>query len=109
MNRSDLIWHLVDSSAIGGIESHIALLVECQRMAGLRAEAVLFQNHPGNPWLAQLADRLGLAVAGDAQHGQAKPVHACPEKHGVAKRQKPGVPKKHVVADGVGGQGQCTR
>ncbi|MEM7426189.1 MAG: hypothetical protein AAF441_08835, partial [Pseudomonadota bacterium] len=57
MNRSEPLWHLVDSSAIGGIESHIALLADCQRRAGFEVEVLLYQEHGENPWLQQLADR----------------------------------------------------
>ena len=55
------IWQLVDSSTIGGIESHIAALSAALRDAGQPTEIVLLTNHGPNPWLTQLAAR-GLAV-----------------------------------------------
>lgn len=54
------IWQLVDSSTIGGIEKHIAVLTRSLIGAGFAPEIVLYQDHGANPWLTQLGDD-GLA------------------------------------------------
>jgi glycosyltransferase involved in cell wall biosynthesis len=45
---------LVDSSGIGGIERHIAVLAGALRRDGIDARVWLFADHCANPWLAQL-------------------------------------------------------
>jgi glycosyltransferase involved in cell wall biosynthesis len=50
-----VIWHLIDSSTIGGAERHISILVECLKKRGVDAEAVLYKNYGANRWLDQLA------------------------------------------------------
>lgn len=49
-----MIWLLVDSRTVGGIERHVATLAEAFARRGERAEVVLLADHPGNPWLDQL-------------------------------------------------------
>ncbi len=49
-----MIWILVDSSTVGGIERHVATLAEALRRVPLNAEIVLFAAHGDNPWLQQL-------------------------------------------------------
>jgi glycosyltransferase involved in cell wall biosynthesis len=49
-----MIWILVDSSSVGGIERHVATLAEALRRVPLSAEIVLFAAHGDNPWLQQL-------------------------------------------------------
>lgn len=49
-----MIWILVDSSTVGGIERHIATLAEALRRVPLAAEIVLLAGHGENPWLQQL-------------------------------------------------------
>ena len=51
------IWQLIDSSTIGGIESHVATLSEALIKKGRATEIVLLADHGANPWLAQLGDR----------------------------------------------------
>ena len=50
------VWQLIDSSTIGGIEKHIAVLTSSLMRIGIPPEIVLYQDHGANPWLAQLAD-----------------------------------------------------
>ena len=50
-----MIWLLVDSATVGGIERHIATLAEALNRAGHPTEIVLMADHGGNPWLHQLA------------------------------------------------------
>jgi glycosyltransferase involved in cell wall biosynthesis len=50
------VWQLIDSSTIGGIEKHIAVLTSSLMRIGIPTEIVLYQDHGANPWLAQLAD-----------------------------------------------------
>ncbi len=46
---------LVDSSGIGGIERHVAVLAGALRRRGYEARILLLAEHGDNPWLAQLA------------------------------------------------------
>ncbi len=48
-----MIWQLVDSSGIGGIESHITNLTLALNAAGYPAKIVLLKEY-SNPWLKQL-------------------------------------------------------
>ena len=48
------VWLLLDSSAIGGIESHVATLAVALRDRGHAASIVLYAPHQDNPWLDQL-------------------------------------------------------
>lgn len=50
-----VIWHLIDSSTIGGAERHIAIVIQCLRERNIPAEAVLYQDYPANRWVGQLA------------------------------------------------------
>lgn len=56
-----MIWLLVDSSTVGGIERHVATLAEALARQGQRAEVVLLAGHKDNPWLEQL-HAAGLTV-----------------------------------------------
>jgi glycosyltransferase involved in cell wall biosynthesis len=49
-----MIWILVDSSTLGGIERHVATLVEALHRVPIAAEIVLLAAHGANPWLQQL-------------------------------------------------------
>ena len=49
-----MIWLLVDSSTIGGIERHIATLAQSFGKRNIEAQIVLFGDHGANPWLEQL-------------------------------------------------------
>jgi glycosyltransferase involved in cell wall biosynthesis len=49
-----MIWILVDSSTVGGIERHVATLAEALRRVPISAEIVLLAAHGENPWLQQL-------------------------------------------------------
>ena len=55
LKRGGMIVQLVDSSSIGGIESHMAALTMALRQRGADAKIVLLEAHGDNPWLAQLA------------------------------------------------------
>jgi glycosyltransferase involved in cell wall biosynthesis len=54
------IHHLLDSRGFGGIESHVALLVEEQTARGHEASLVLFKNYGPHPLVERLASH-GLA------------------------------------------------
>ncbi|MEQ1696018.1 MAG: glycosyltransferase family 4 protein [Hyphomicrobiaceae bacterium] len=49
-----MIWLLIDSRTVGGIERHVATLAEGIARQGQRATVVLLAGHKGNPWLEQL-------------------------------------------------------
>jgi glycosyltransferase involved in cell wall biosynthesis len=49
-----MIWIVVDSSTVGGIERHIATLADALRRLPLATEIVLLAAHGENPWLQQL-------------------------------------------------------
>lgn len=49
-----MIWLLVDSRTLGGIERHIAILAEALSKCGEQAEAVLYAGYGDNPWHQQL-------------------------------------------------------
>ena len=49
-----MIWHLIDSRTVGGAERHIALLVRALNARNIPAQAVLFKDYGGSPWLEQL-------------------------------------------------------
>ncbi|MEW6125206.1 MAG: glycosyltransferase family 4 protein [Pseudomonadota bacterium] len=48
------VWQLVDSSGIGGIETHMRVLTQALNAAGRPARVVLLAPHGANPWLDQL-------------------------------------------------------
>ena len=50
------IWQLVDSSGIGGIETHVRVLARALIDAGHPARVLLLVAHGDNPWLGQLAE-----------------------------------------------------
>ncbi len=54
-----MIWQLVDSSGVGGIESHVAALSAVLNGAGHKTKIVLLAEHGDNPWFWQL-DKLNL-------------------------------------------------
>ena len=60
MTPRAVIWQLLDSSQIGGIESHVAALSALLNAHGRPTTIVLLAPHPANPWLTQLA-AAGLA------------------------------------------------
>lgn len=49
------IWQFVDSSGIGGIETHVRVLARALIDAGHPARVLLLAAHGDNPWLGQLA------------------------------------------------------
>jgi glycosyltransferase involved in cell wall biosynthesis len=51
------IWHLLDSRAIGGIETHVIALAVGQRAAGADARVVLLADHGDHPMTTLLAER----------------------------------------------------
>jgi glycosyltransferase involved in cell wall biosynthesis len=53
-SRRGTIWHLIDSSGVGGAERHVAQVVQALCERGIPAEAVLYRSYPDNPWLRQL-------------------------------------------------------
>ena len=52
---------MIDSSSVGGIEKHIAVLTDSLRHHGIDARIVLLQDHGNNPWIDQL-DESGLTA-----------------------------------------------
>ena len=55
LSEAPVIWQLVDSSTVGGIESHVAALTLALRERGRAAKVVLLQRHGDNPWISQLS------------------------------------------------------
>lgn len=51
-----MIWLLVDSSSVGGIERHVSILGQSLERAGIASRIVLYARHGKNPWLDQLHD-----------------------------------------------------
>ncbi len=49
-----MIWQMVTSSYIGGVERHIATLAQSFARRGIAHEVVLFGNFGANPWTVQL-------------------------------------------------------
>jgi glycosyltransferase involved in cell wall biosynthesis len=49
-----MIWQLVDSSGIGGIESHITNLTRALNAAGHITKIILLKRHNNNQWFEQL-------------------------------------------------------
>lgn len=49
-----MIWQMIDSSGLGGAESHVVTISSSLVRAGHTVRVVLVQNHPQNPWLEQL-------------------------------------------------------
>ena len=49
-----MIWLLIDSRTVGGIERHIAILAEALANSGEPTDVVLFAGHGDNPWHHQL-------------------------------------------------------
>jgi glycosyltransferase involved in cell wall biosynthesis len=45
---------MVDSSSIGGIEKHIAVLTDSLRRRGIDARIVLLKDHGHSPWITQI-------------------------------------------------------
>ncbi len=56
-----MIWLLVDSSTIGGIERHVATLAAALQRAGYASSILLLADHGPNPWLEQL-QAAGLSI-----------------------------------------------
>lgn len=54
LTKKPLIWQLVDSSTIGGIERHIEMLAAGLRRANYQCEVMLYDDHGQNPWFKQL-------------------------------------------------------
>lgn len=48
------IWQLVDSSTVGGIETHIAVLARALMAEGVPVRVMRLADHGSNPWLRQL-------------------------------------------------------
>lgn len=46
---------MIDSSGVGGAETHVATLAQSLRRCELRAEVLLYQDHGNIAWLSQLA------------------------------------------------------
>ena len=51
----DVVWLLVDTRSVGGIERYIEMLARSFARHGIPVEVVLYQDHGPNPWLDQLA------------------------------------------------------
>ncbi|GGF79737.1 glycosyl transferase [Azorhizobium oxalatiphilum] len=50
----DDVWLLVDSSTVGGIETHMGVLAAALMRQGLGVRVILIADHGANPWFAQL-------------------------------------------------------
>lgn len=55
-----VVWLLVDTRSVGGIERHVATLAACLQQGGHRVEVAIYADYGPNPWIAQL-DALGLS------------------------------------------------
>ena len=107
MERQDVIWQLVDSSTIGGIESHVAALAECLAADGQQTRIVLFRNYGTNPWLTQLNAR-GLethilnggivALIGAIRRGKPAILHTHGYKAGILGRIAGAITRTPVVS-----------
>ena len=53
-SRRDAVWHLIDSSGVGGAERHVSQVVQALCERGIAAKAVLYRSYGDNPWLRQL-------------------------------------------------------
>ena len=53
--RAAMIWHLIDSSGVGGAERHIETLASSLQRRGLAVQVVLVADHGNRPWQQQLA------------------------------------------------------
>jgi glycosyltransferase involved in cell wall biosynthesis len=53
--QGTVIWQLVDSRSLGGIERHVGILAAALRAHGLPTEVVRYADYGDNPWLRQLA------------------------------------------------------
>ncbi|MDX2158560.1 MAG: glycosyltransferase family 4 protein [Hyphomicrobiaceae bacterium] len=51
-----VVWLIVDSRSVGGIERHVAILAQGLLRSGIEVEVVLYADHGGNPWCEQLRD-----------------------------------------------------
>jgi glycosyltransferase involved in cell wall biosynthesis len=51
-----MIWHLIDSSGVGGAERHVATVAGSLLRSGHAVSVMLYQRHDDNPWLRQLDD-----------------------------------------------------
>lgn len=49
-----IVWQIVDSSSIGGIEKHMAVLTDSLRHHRFDARIVLLEDHGASPWIDQL-------------------------------------------------------
>ncbi|NOU06747.1 MAG: glycosyltransferase family 4 protein [Hyphomicrobiaceae bacterium] len=49
-----MIWHLIDSSSVGGAERHIATVAGSLMRDAHAVRVMLYQRHGDNPWLRQL-------------------------------------------------------
>jgi glycosyltransferase involved in cell wall biosynthesis len=54
-SHRDVIWQLVDTRMLGGIERHVGILAAGLRDIGLDAEVVRYADHGDHPWLRELA------------------------------------------------------
>lgn len=57
--QTSMIWHLIDSSSVGGAERYIGNACASLARRGLTTEVLLYQRHGENPWLRQL-DQSGV-------------------------------------------------
>lgn len=71
------LWLLIDSSGVGGAESHVAQLAASLRQRGIAAEVVLFQDHGNRVWRSQLArDDIPVQTLDGTFRGLAKALRA---------------------------------
>ena len=90
-----MIWHLIDSRSVGGAERHAATLAECLRRHRIPAEAVLYCDYGGNPWLDQLAAaRVPVRTLDGSLRGLIR----------ALRRERPGLLHTHGYKAGVVGR-----
>lgn len=92
---ADDIWQVVDSSTVGGIETHIGVLARALIAQGVAVRVMRLADHGPNPWLGQL-DAAGVphGVIGGGVMGLVKRL----------RRDRPGLIHTHGYKAGILGR-----
>jgi glycosyltransferase involved in cell wall biosynthesis len=73
--QGTVIWQLVDSRALGGIERHVGILAAALPAQGFATEVVRYADYGDNPWLRQLAaDGVPTRALGGTPHALLTPL-----------------------------------
>src|SRR5690349_13246947 len=77
MNRALKVWQLIDSSGMGGIETHVALLAEGLRDAGHEPVVVFLKDHGPHPLRTRLtADRMPWRLLDGSPRGLTRAIRS---------------------------------